>query len=73
MDDSLLAELLKDIENSNFDLGKTGFEPPEIETLFNKVHDKDIKEDDFDVESEMKQLTLAGRPLDAGPAPCSVR
>lgn len=74
-DDSLLADLLKDIENSNFDLGKTGFEPPEIETLFNKVHDKDIKEDDFDVESEMKQPTFsqAGDPLDAGPAPCSVR
>lgn len=58
-DDSLLADLLKDIENSNFDLGKTGFEPPEIETLFNKVHDKDIKEDDFDVESELKQPTFS--------------
>jgi len=58
-DDSLLADLLKDIENSNFDLGKTGFEPPEIETLFNKVHDKDVKEDDFDVESELKQPTFS--------------
>ena len=58
-DDSLLADLLKDIENSNFDLGKTGFEPPEIETLFNKVHDKDIKEDDFDLESELKQPTFS--------------
>ena len=58
-DDSLLADLLKDIENSNFDLGKTGFEPPEIATLFNKVHDKDIKEDDFDVESELKQPTFS--------------
>lgn len=54
-DDSLLADLLKDIENSNFDLGKTGFDPPEIETLFNKVHNKEVKEDDFDVESELKQ------------------
>ena len=54
-DDSLLADLLKDIEDSNFDLGKTGFEPPEIETLFNKVHNKEVKEDDFDVESELKQ------------------
>jgi len=26
-----------------------------IETLFNKVHDKAVKEDDFDVESELKQ------------------
>ena len=58
-DDSLLADLLKDLEDSNFDLGKTGFEPPEIETLFNKVHDKDIKEDDFDVESELKQPTFS--------------
>lgn len=47
--------ILKDIEDSNFDLGKTGFEPPEIETLFNKVHSKEVKEDDFDVESELKQ------------------
>lgn len=54
-DDSLLADLLKDIENSDFDLGKTGFDPPEIETLFNKVHSKDVTEDDFDVESELKQ------------------
>ena len=54
-DDSLLADLLKDIENSDFDLGKTGFDPPEIETLFNKVHSKEVKEDDFDVESELRQ------------------
>ena len=54
-DDTLLADLLKDIEESNFDLGKTGFDPPEIETLFNKVHSKEVKEDDFDVESELKQ------------------
>ena len=54
-DKNLLADLLKDIQDSDFDLGKTGFDPPEIETLFNKVHDKDVKEDDFDVESELKQ------------------
>ena len=54
-DDSLLADLLKDIENSDFDLGKTGFDPPEIETLFNKVHSKEVREDDFDVESELKR------------------
>ena len=58
-DDSLLADLLKDIEDSDFDLGKTGFDPPEIETLFNKVHSKEVKEDDFDVESELKQPTFS--------------
>ena len=54
-DDTLLAELLEDIQNSNFDLGKTGFDPPEINTLFNKLHDKQVHEDDFDVDSELQQ------------------
>ena len=72
-DDSLLADLLKDIENSDFDLGKTGFDPPEIESLQGMDFDPlltgfdekeltalfddgvDAKEDDFDVESELKQ------------------
>ena len=54
-DDTLLAELLEDIQNSNFDLGKTGFDPPEIDTLFNKLHDKQVHEDDFDVDSELQQ------------------
>ena len=54
-DDDLLAKLLEDIGNSNFDLGKTGFEPPEIGQLFNKVHDKQVKEDNFDIDSELKQ------------------
>ena len=51
-DEDLLAELLEDIQNSSFDLGKTGFDPPEINTLFNKIHDKQIHEDDFDVDDE---------------------
>lgn len=54
-DDTLLAELLKDIESADFDLGKTGFDPPEIDQLFNQVHSKDVKEDDFDVESEFQR------------------
>ena len=54
-DESLLADLLADIQASEFDLGKTGFDPPEIETLFNKVHDKEVKEDDFDVEEELQK------------------
>ena len=54
-DEDLLAQLLEDIQNSDFDLGKTGFEPPEINTLFNKLHDKEVYEDDFDIDSELKQ------------------
>src|SRR5699024_10873612 len=42
-DEVKLADLIKDLQDSNFDLGKTGFDPPEIETLFNKVHSKEVK------------------------------
>ena len=62
-DEDLLAQLLKDIQDSDFDLGKTGFDPPEIETLFNRVHSKDVEEDDFDVEEELdhaQELGLVG-------------
>lgn len=58
-DENLLAELLEDIQSSDFDLGKTGFDPPEIEQLFNAVHDKQVKEDSFDVEEELKKPTFS--------------
>ena len=50
-----LADLMDSLKELNYDLGKTGFDPPEINELFNQVHDKDVKEDDFDIESELKQ------------------
>ena len=55
----LLADLIKDLENSDFDVAVTGFEPPEIEQLFNSVHDKKVREDDFDVEAELKKPVMA--------------
>ena len=58
-DENLLADLLEDIQNSDFDLGKTGFDPPEIEQLFNAVHDKKVSEDSFDVDEELKKPTFS--------------
>ena len=58
-DENLLADLLEDIQNSDFDLGKTGFDPPEIEQLFNQVHDKAVNDDDFDVEEELQKPTFS--------------
>ena len=55
-DEHLLAELLEDIANSGeMDVAFTGFDPPEIGELFNKLHDKNVKEDNFDIDSELKQ------------------
>ena len=55
----LLADLIKDLQDSDFDIGFTGFEPPEIEQLFNSVHDKKITEDDFDVDKELVNPNVA--------------
>lgn len=55
----LLADLIKDLQDSDFDIQFTGFEPPEIEQLFNSVHDKKVTEDDFDVEAELKKPAVA--------------
>ena len=53
-DENLLADLLQDIQDSDFDLGFTGFEPPEIDELFTKVHTKDVQEDDFDEDKALE-------------------
>jgi DNA modification methylase len=55
----LLADLIRDLQESDFDVAFTGFEPPEIEQLFNAVHDKNITEDDFDVEAELQKPAVA--------------
>ena len=55
----LLVDLIKDLQNSDFNIAFTGFEPPEIEQLFNAVHDKEIKEDDFDVDAELNNPSVS--------------
>ena len=54
-DDTLLAQLLEDIKSTNYDLSFTGFEPPEIDQLFSAMHDKEVKEDNFAVDEELKK------------------
>ena len=58
-DENMLADLLKDLEASDFNTALTGFEPPEMEQLFNKVCDKDVTEDSFDVDEELKKPTMS--------------
>jgi site-specific DNA-methyltransferase (adenine-specific) len=55
----LLVDLIKDLQSSDFGVEVTGFEPPEIEQLFNSVHDKKITEDDFDVDAELQKPCVA--------------
>lgn len=54
----LLADLIQDLQSLDYDLGFTGFDPPEIDELFNNIHNKDIKEDDFDVDEALKEPAI---------------
>lgn len=58
-DERKLYALLQDLEKSSLDLMVTGFEPPEMEQLFNKMATKVIEEDDFDVVKELQKLTMS--------------
>lgn len=55
----LLADLIADLQDSDFDVSFTGFEPPEIEQLFNSVHDKKVTEDDFDIDAELEKPAMS--------------
>ena len=54
----LLADLIAELQDSDFDVTFTGFDPPEIEQLMNSVHDKEIVEDEFDVEAQLQEPTV---------------
>ena len=47
-----LAELLTDLQLSGYDVGATGFDAAEIDDLFSKVHDKEVKDDDCDLDPD---------------------
>lgn len=54
-DEQMLADLLTDLKDADYDLDFTGFDAPEVDALFSNIYDKKVKEDDFDVEKELKQ------------------
>lgn len=58
-DEALLTDLLLDLQESDFSLDLTGFEPPEIDDILSNVHDKELSEDEFDVEEELKKPTVS--------------
>ncbi|AZQ41978.1 site-specific DNA-methyltransferase [Streptococcus periodonticum] len=57
--EELLADLVVDLQDADFNLDLTGFEAPEIDQLFSKVHNKEVKEDDFDVDGELTKPTIS--------------
>lgn len=53
-----LALLITDLQGSDFDVSLTGFEPAEIDVLFKDDIKDAVKDDDFDVEAELKKPTI---------------
>lgn len=56
----LLADLIKDLQDLDYDTSFTGFEPPEIDALFNEQHPKGVKEDNFDEVPPENPITQSG-------------
>ena len=53
-----LADLIKDLEDKDFDVTLTGFDAAEIEDLFSRVHDKDATDDDYDVNKALEEAAF---------------
>ena len=55
-DEAMLADVLKEIEESNLvPVDLTGFEPVEVEEIQASIYDRKVKEDNFDVEEELQR------------------
>ena len=56
-DKDKLALLIADLQGADFDVSLTGFEAAEIDDLFKGTLKDGIRDDDFDVEAELKKPT----------------
>ncbi len=58
-DKDKLALLITDLQATDFDVSLTGFETAELDDLFKDSVKDGIKEDDFDVEAELQNLSFS--------------
>lgn len=57
-DKDKLALLISDLQGADFDVSLTGFEPAEIEALFQDSMKDAVREDDFDVAAELEKPAI---------------
>ena len=58
-DKDKLMLLIEDLQGADFDVSLTGFDPAELDDLFKDSLKDNIKEDDFDVEEELKKPAIS--------------
>ena len=56
--DEILAVELESLKDLNFDVELTGFNAAEIDDLFSNIHDKEVSDDDFDVDAALEEETI---------------
>ena len=49
---------LSSLDEEMFDISLTGFDMAEVEDLFSQVHDKDIEDDDFDIDDALEEKSF---------------
>lgn len=55
--------MIADLQGADFDVSMTGFKPVEIDALFKDMLADGVKDDDFDVDSELQRPAVT-RPGD---------
>ncbi|MBR1722176.1 MAG: DNA modification methylase [Treponema sp.] len=60
-DNDKLAMLISDLQGSDFDVSLTGFEEAEIADLFEKVGEREAKDDDFDMTAALEKASFVER------------
>ncbi len=53
-DEQMLIDLITELKDADYDLDFTGFDAPEVDELLSNIHDKEVKEDDFDVDNALE-------------------
>lgn len=58
-DNEILAVELESLKDLNFDVELTGFNAAEIDDLFSNIHDKEVSDDDFDVDAALEEEPIS--------------
>ena len=58
-DDEMLVLELENLKELDFDMDLTGFDAAEIDELFSNIHDKDVQDDDFDVDAALEEEPIS--------------
>ncbi|WP_434064288.1 site-specific DNA-methyltransferase [Proteinivorax tanatarense] len=58
-DEEMLAIELENLKELDFNVELTGFDAAEIDDLFSNVHDKEVQEDDFDIDEALEEEPIS--------------